>query len=84
MATQVAVPMIVATTVEIRAMISVLAKALMISESEARFKYQSKVKPPHFALDLLELQERIIIVTMGRYIKTRIMPMYTFSIVFLI
>ena len=68
-AMQVTVPMMVDTTVEISAMISVFASALRIEESLNRFRYQPNVKPPQRALDLLELNESTMSVTIGAYMK---------------
>ena len=72
--TQVRVPMIVATTVDIRAIISVFARALSILSSPKRFIYHLNVNPPHLALDLLPLKESTISVAIGAYMKTRIIP----------
>jgi hypothetical protein len=72
MAIQVTVPIIVAITVEITAIESVLISALATASSSKRFKYHLKVKPHHFALDLLALKERTIKVIIGAYIKIRI------------
>ena len=50
-------------------MISVFASALRIEESLNRFRYQPNVKPPQRALDLLELNESTMSVTIGAYMK---------------
>jgi hypothetical protein len=62
-----AVPMIVALTEERMAITMVLDKAFMICRSLNRAKYQLKVKPDQFVLDLEALKEKIIRMRMGAY-----------------
>jgi hypothetical protein len=69
MAIQVKVPMIVEKIVANTAMVRVLIRADATASSDKRLMYQLRVKPPHFALDLLALKERTIRVMMGAYIN---------------
>jgi hypothetical protein len=66
------VPIIVAKIVDRTAMDNVLNSASATASSSSRLRYQLRVKPPHFALDLLELKERTIRVMMGAYINISI------------
>jgi hypothetical protein len=59
--------MIVAMTEERRAITTVLYKAFMICRSLNSSKYQLRVKPDQFALDLEALKEKIIRMRMGAY-----------------
>jgi hypothetical protein len=64
---QVIVPMMVATIEEISAISIVLYNACIISLLLKRATYHLNENPPHFALVLLELNERTISVAMGAY-----------------
>jgi hypothetical protein len=83
-AMQVKVPMIVEKTVASTAMVRVFTRAEATASSDIRFTYQFRVKPPHFALDLLELKDKTIKVTMGAYIKIKRRARYTLSNTFFI
>lgn len=70
-AMHVKVPIIVEKIVASTAMASVLKSALATASSEKRLIYQSNVNPPQRALDLLELKDKTMSVTIGAYIKIR-------------
>jgi hypothetical protein len=72
MAIQVKVPIMVEKIVARTAIDNVLKSAPATASSDKRLMYQSSVKPPHFALDLLELKESTIRVKIGAYMKIRI------------
>ena len=72
MAIQVKVPIMVEKNVARTAIDNVLKSALATASSDKRLMYQSSVKPPHLARDLLELKESTIRVKIGAYMKIRI------------
>ena len=71
-AIHVKVPIMVEKIVASTAILRVFISALATASSEKRLTYQSSVKPPQRALDLLELKLRMISVSIGAYIKIRI------------
>jgi hypothetical protein len=72
MATEAAVPIMVAIKADKRAMDSVVYSAFIMEVSENRDTYQFRVNPPHFALVLEALKERPTRVRMGAYNKIKI------------
>ena len=72
MATDAAVPTIVAIRADIRAIARVFQSAWMIALLSNMFRYHFRVKPPHLALDLDELNERMTRVNIGAYKRINI------------
>jgi hypothetical protein len=66
------VPITVATNADMKAISNVFKSACIITLSEKRLEYHFNVKPPHFALVLLALNDRTIRVTIGAYKKIKI------------
>ena len=60
-----AVPMIVATRADTKAMINVVVRALMMERLSNIWVYHCRVNPPHWVLDLDLLKDRTIMVRMG-------------------
>lgn len=71
MATEAAVPMIVAARADTNAISRVVYSALIMGRLSNICTYQSRVNPPHWVLDLERLKERTIMVKIGAYKKTR-------------
>ncbi len=69
-ARQESVPIMVAMIADKVAIASVLKKACNMASLLKSETYHFVVKPPHLALDLLELKERTISVAMGAYINS--------------
>ena len=72
MAMAAAVPITAAARAETKAIIRVVDRALIMERLSNICRYQSRVKPPHRALDLDWLKDNTIIVRMGAYKKIRI------------
>jgi hypothetical protein len=64
-------PKTVATKAEMNAMIKVVVRAFIISSFWKSSRYQWRVNPPHFALDLEALKDNTINMAMGAYRKRR-------------
>ena len=60
-----AVPMIVATRADTKAMIKVVVRALMMERLSNIWVYHCRVNPPHWVLDLDLLKDSTIMVRMG-------------------